>query len=185
MCDRPLFESFEGLRGTGKSTLAPLLAVARGAVLVPTVPPIYQSLRLEIDQQDNAEARLCFYLSALFAATDEIQRYLCGGISVVVESYFARCLATHEAFGARTTIALPPDLPRPTAYRLVCTEQERKRRLAARAKPVSHWDVLGEQATDQTINAYERFPALCVDTTGLTPQRVVQSILAIAPQGGD
>ena len=129
MCDRPLFESLEGLRGTGKSTLAPLLAAARGAVLVPTVPPMYQSLRQEIDKQDNPEARLCFYLSALFAATDEIKRHLSGGVSVVAESYFARCLATHEAFGARTTVTLPPGLPRPTAYRLVCGEQERKRRL--------------------------------------------------------
>lgn len=69
MCDQPLFESFEGLRGTGKSTLAPLLAAARQAVLVPTVPPFYESLRQEIDQRGNVEARLCFYLSALFTAS--------------------------------------------------------------------------------------------------------------------
>jgi hypothetical protein len=182
--DYPLFESLEGLRGTGKSTVAPLLAVAREAVLVATVPAMYQPLRLEIDQKDNAEARLCFYLSALFTATDEIQQCLSGGMPVVVESYFARCLATHDAFGARTTITLPPGLPRPRAYWLVCEEQERKRRLAARTKPVSHWDALGEHAVDRMISAYRRFSALPVDTTGRTPEQVVRSILAITPQGG-
>jgi hypothetical protein len=183
VCDQPLFESLEGLRGTGKSTLAPLLAAARKAVLVSTVPPFYQPLRQEIDQRGNVEARLCFYLSALFTATDEIQRLLSAGTSVVVESYFARCLASHEALGARTGITLPPGVPQPTAYQLVCGEAERKRRLAARRKRVSRWDVLGEYAIDQLICAYGRFPALRVDTTGRTPHQVVESILATSPQG--
>ena len=118
------------------------------------------------------------------AATDEIQRLLAAGTSVVVESYFARCLASHEALGARTGIALPLGLPKPTAYQLVCGEAERKRRLAARRKRVSRWDVLGECATEQLIGAYGRFPALRVDTTGRTPGQVVESILATSPQGG-
>lgn len=46
--DLASFESVEGLRGTGKSTLAPVLAAARGAVMVPTVPPAYQALRQEV-----------------------------------------------------------------------------------------------------------------------------------------
>jgi hypothetical protein len=184
VCNPPLFESLEGLRGTGKSTLAPLLAAARGAVLVPTVPAFYQPLRREIDKRGNADARLCFYLSALFTATDEIQRHLSAGTPVVVESYFARCLANHEVLGARTGITLPPGLPRPTAYELVCREHERRRRLAARDKPSSRWDVLGERAAERLIGAYGRFPSLRLDTTSLTPQQVIESILAIAPEGG-
>ncbi|MEU6363879.1 hypothetical protein [Streptomyces albidoflavus] len=90
MSDGPLFESLEGLRGTGKSTIAPMLAAARRAVLVPTVPLFYQPLRREVDRRANTEARMCFYLSALFTVTDEIRRLLAEGTSVVVESYFAR-----------------------------------------------------------------------------------------------
>lgn len=183
MYDQPLFESLEGLSGTGKTTVAPLLAAARGAVLVPTVPPCYQELRQEVDRRGNAEARLCFYLSALFMATDEIQRHLSAGRPVVVESYFARCLASHRALGARTGITLPPGLPRPAAYQLVCDEQERRRRLAARVKPVSRWDALGEHAADEIVSAYSRFPALQVDTTHRTPEQVISSILALSPQG--
>jgi predicted kinase len=182
--DRPLFESLEGLRGTGKSTVAPLLAAARGAVLVPTVPTLYQSLRREIDARDNVEARMAFYLSALFTATDDIHRHLSAGIPVVVDSYFARCLANHHAFGARLGIVLPPDMPQPTTYHLVCAEDERRRRLASRDKSASRWDVLAEGAAEQITKAYEPFPMHRVDTTGRTPQQVVHAILAANAQGG-
>jgi hypothetical protein len=182
MCDQPLFESLEGLRGTGKTTLAPLLAAARGAVLVPTIPAHYLPLRQEVDRAGNVEARLCFYLSALFTATDDIQRHLSARTPVVVESYFARCLASHQALGARTAVTLPPSLPQPVAYQLVCDEPERRRRLASRAKPVSRWDTLAEHAAGEMTSAYGRFPALQVDTTRRTPQQVVDSILALAAE---
>lgn len=183
MPDHPQFESLEGLRGTGKSTVAPMLAAARGAVLVPTVPLFYQPLRRQIDLRDNVEARMCFYLSALFTAADEIHRYLAAGIPVVVESYFARCLATHRAYGARLGVRLPPDLPQPVIYQLVCTESERRRRLAGRIKPVSRWDALGEEAADRITDAYAEFPMRPVDTTGLSPDQVVDAIIAIDTKG--
>ncbi|MCG3039726.1 hypothetical protein L7D48_03935 [Streptomyces sp. S1A] len=183
MSERPLFESLEGLRGTGKSTIAPMLAAARGAVLVPTVPPAYQRLRRDVDTRGNVEARMCFYLSALFTAADEIRRHLALGIPVVVESYFARCLATHHAFGTRLGITLPPDLPQPVTYHLVCDEDERRRRLAGRDKPVTHWDALAEATVDRLTAAYARFPMHRVDTTGLDPDEVLRAILTIDTQG--
>ncbi|GAA3010550.1 AAA family ATPase [Streptomyces fulvorobeus] len=183
MSDTPLFESLEGLRGTGKSTIAPMLAVAHGAVLVPTVPLIYQALRREVDLLGNTEARMCFYLSALFTAADEIRRYLSAGTPVVVESYFARCLATHRALGARLGVRLPPDLPQPVTYELTCGDDERRRRLADRTKPVSRWDALVEGAPDRVTDAYAQFPMHRVDTTRLDPDEVLQAILAIDTQG--
>ncbi|MEC3995321.1 AAA family ATPase [Actinacidiphila sp. DG2A-62] len=184
MPDRPLFESLEGLRGTGKSTVAPLLAAARGAELVPTVPALYQSLRREIDARDNVEARMAFYLSALFTATDDIHRHLSAGIPVVVDSYFARCLANHRAYGSRLGITLPPDLPEPITYSLVCDEEERRRRLLARHKPASRWDGLAEEVAEQITHAYAPFPMHRVDTTGRTPEQVVHAILDVTAQGG-
>lgn len=183
MPDRPLFESLEGLRGTGKSTIAPMLAAARGGVVVPSVPTHYQQLRREVDAQDNAEARMAFYLSALFTATGDIQRYLSAGTPVVVDSYFARCLANHRAFGARLGVTLPPDLPRPVTYHLVCDEDERLRRLTFRDKNASRWDVLAEAAPEQITNAYTAFPMHPIQTTGRTPQQVVHAILAVTAHG--
>ncbi|MFD4814617.1 hypothetical protein, partial [Streptomyces sp. NPDC058418] len=173
----------EGLRGTGKSTIAPLLAASRGALLVPTMPPFYEPLRCEVDARANAEARMCFYLSALLTAVDEIRSNLIAGNPVVVESYFARCLANHRALGVDLDVTLPSDLPQPVTYLLVCTEDERRRRLAYRDKPVSRWDVLAENAADRITHAYTQFPMHHVDTTGLGPGEVCRAILATETQG--
>ncbi|MDT3400355.1 hypothetical protein RKE29_27720 [Streptomyces sp. B1866] len=183
MSDRPLFESLEGLSGTGKSTIAPMLAEARDAVLVPTVPDFYQPLRREIDARENVEARMCFYLSALLTAAGQIRHYLAAGIPVVVESYFPRCLATHRALGTRLGVTLPPDLPQPVTYHLVCAEHERQRRLARRDKPTSRWDALTETVVDRIADAYAPYPMHRLDTTGLTPDQVLQAILATDMQG--
>lgn len=183
MPERGRFESLEGLRGTGKSTVAPLLAAARGAVLVATVPHAYQALRREVDELANVEARLCFYLSALLTAADEVECHLAAGRPVVVESCFARCLVTHEGLGARLTVTLPPDLPTPTAFQLTCDPAERRRRLDARGAPRSHWDALCEDVADRIAAGYDRFSMRRVDTTYLTPEQVVQAILATDAEG--
>ncbi|MEV6197525.1 hypothetical protein AB0M19_34605 [Streptomyces sp. NPDC051920] len=176
MPDPPRFESLEGLRGTGKSTLALMLAAARHAVLVPTVPTPYQSLRHAVDERTNVEARMCLYLSALFTAAEEIQRHLDAGVPVVVESYFARCLANHRALGARLGVTLPSWLPTPVTYHLVCADEERQRRLAGRNKPTSRWDVLIESVTGRVTDAYASFPMHRIDTTGRSPDEVLRVI---------
>ncbi|WP_173476332.1 AAA family ATPase [Streptomyces sp. 150FB] len=183
MPDHPRFESLEGLRGTGKSTIAPMLAASRDAVLVPTMPPLYEPLRREMDTRANVDARMCFYLSALLTAVDQIRSHLIAGNPVVVESYFARCFANHRAFGAGIDVELPAEVPQPTTYYLVCAENERRRRLAHRNKPVSRWDVLAEDAAEQITRAYAQFPMHRVDTTGLTPGEVCRTILATDMQG--
>ena len=101
----------------------------------------------------------------------------------MVESYFARCLATHQAFGARLGVTLPPGLPQPVIYQLVCADDERARRLAMRPKPVSRWDDLAEKAGNLMTCFYGRFPAQRVDTTGIRPEQVVEAILGIRQQG--
>ncbi|MFF9429024.1 hypothetical protein [Streptomyces sp. NPDC014746] len=183
MPDQPFFEALEGLRGSGKSTVAPLLAAARGAVLVPTVPLFYQPLRRQVDLRESVDARLCFYLSALFTAAEEIRGHLAAGNPVVVESYFTRCLANHHVFGARLGVTLPPDLPQPTTYHLLCAEDERQRRLSQRVKPTSWWDALSEQASDRISTAYAQFAMHRIDTTGSAPEQVVQTILTTTQEG--
>ncbi|MGV9424442.1 AAA family ATPase [Streptomyces sp. NPDC003656] len=183
MPDHPRFESLEGLRGTGKSTIAPMLAAARQAVLVPTVPALYQPLRREVDKRANLDARMCLYLSALFTAAGEIRRHLEGGVPVVVESYFARCLTSHRALGARLGVTLPDWLPRPVTYQLVCADDERRHRIAARNKPTSRWDTLLETLTGQVTDAYASFPMHRIDTTGLSPEEVLRVITTTDTQG--
>ncbi|MFJ2645807.1 hypothetical protein ACIO1C_03550 [Streptomyces sp. NPDC087420] len=160
-----------------------MLAASRGAILVPTMPSIYEPLRREVDARGNVDARMCFYLSALLTAADQIRSHLIAGDPVVVESYFARCLANHHALGAGIDIALPSDLPQPTTYYLICAEDERRRRLVHRDKPVSRWDVLAEDAADRINRAYAQFPMYRINTTGLGPEDVCRAILATDKRG--
>ncbi|GEM29086.1 hypothetical protein NN3_00930 [Nocardia neocaledoniensis NBRC 108232] len=178
-----LFESIEGIAGTGKTTVAPLLAQARQAVLVATVPANFQPLRRELDNSSNADARMCLFLSALLTATDQIVRYLEAGIPVVVESYFARCLTTHRAYGAKLGITLPTDLPEPVTYQLTCAPHERLRRLAHRDKAVTKWDDLAEQHAESLSAAIGEWATHRIDTTASTPAEVVQTILSLNRSG--
>ncbi|MFJ8701390.1 hypothetical protein [Streptomyces ardesiacus] len=162
-----------------------MLAAARQAVLVPTVPALYQPLRAAVDQRTNVDARMCLYLSALFTATEEIQSHLDAGVPVVVESYFARCLATHQAMGARLGVTLPRRLPTPVTYYLVCGDGERRRRLAARDKPATQWDALIETVPDQLTDAYASFPMRRVDTTARSPEEVLRVITETDRQGAN
>lgn len=182
---RHLFESIEGLPGTGKSTVAPLLAEAREAVLVPTVPAFYQPLRRELDMYENVNARMCLFLSALFTAVDQISRYLDAGIPVVVESYFARCLTTHRVYGADVDVILPRNLPQPVMYQLVCEPHERRKRMAARAKPATRWDTIGEQNAERLADAYLQFPVHQIEASGRRPEQVVRAILDLNAIGVD
>ncbi|WP_181698893.1 AAA family ATPase [Nocardia sp. GTS18] len=185
MSEPALFESVEGLAGTGKTTVAPLLAEARHAVLVATVPANYQPLRRELDNSTNADARMCLFLSALLTATEQIVDHLEAGTPVVVESYFARCLTTHREFGARLGITLPADLPQPVTYQLTCSNHERLRRMAQRDKPVTRWDVLAEQHTDSLTAAIGNWATHSIDTTTSSPAEVVETILSLNPSRTD
>jgi thymidylate kinase len=171
--------SLEGLRGVGKSTVAPLLARELGGQLVPTVPSSYDAVRHTVDKTENLEARMCLFLSALFDAADHIQHLLDQGAIVVVESYFARCLATHTGMGARLKIVLPTHVPQPAYYRLTCSEAERRRRLSVRVKPSTRWDALAENSRERIEHAYDSFSMTAIDTTAKTPQQVVQAICDI------
>ncbi|MET8829589.1 hypothetical protein ABZX40_27665 [Streptomyces sp. NPDC004610] len=145
---------------------------------------MYESLRNAVDEGTNIEARMCLYLSALFTAAEEIQHHLDNGVPVVVESYFARCLATHRALGTRLDVTLPRHLPIPTGYHLVCAEDERRRRLAGRNKPESRWDALTETVSDRVMAAYSWFPMHHVDTSGRGPEEVLHAITGtVATQG--
>lgn len=175
----PLFIALEGPRGAGKSTIAAPLADALNADLLPTVPPEYQPLRRYLDEHGRSpDARYALFLSALLTAADQIRERLERGRGVVVESYFARAAATHRGYGSTLHVQLPAHVPWPTIYRLECDPAHRARRTAQRAKPDTWWDLLAERNSAAIDQAYTRFPAHRIDTTGRTPAQSLAEILA-------
>lgn len=174
------FVVLEGLAGVGKSTIAPLLALALDADLVDTQLPELAQARRYVDGRRSVNARLHFWLMANYAVSDVVRSRLRAGRDVVIESYFYRTLATHVAMGARPLPVVDwdrvvvPDL----AIELTLHESLRQRRLAERdpSGPKGYWSDLAESGLARLRSVYESFDLTPVDASGLTPGQVVNRI---------
>jgi len=87
---RPLFIVFEGLDGSGKSTCAKALTEKIGAEFLTTPSPDIRKYRDEIVKGfgTSQEAAQLFYLSTVFAASEQVRSLLAKGKSVVMDRYF-------------------------------------------------------------------------------------------------
>lgn len=133
---QPVFVVFEGLDGTGKSTCARLVANRLGAELLTTPPPEVRVYRDDLIQHFNGcqEAAQLFYLSTVFAASEQIRALLQQGRSVVLDRYFLSTQAYATFRGSKLRVddvgklLLPADL---TVF-LDAPLEIRRARLAAR-----------------------------------------------------
>lgn len=181
MCKRtPVFVALEGLRGCGKSTIAPLLARRLDARHLATLPSEYDAPRALLDTSSrNPHARGYLFLSGMLVTADRARELLASGTSVIVDSFFARTLATHRAYGADIDFAPPVEWPAPVMILLECAPEERLRRLQARTKTATWWDELAEIRAERIEQEYRSFSAHRVDTTGCRPEQTVEEILPI------
>jgi len=182
---RGLFVALEGLGGVGKSTVAPLLAAELVAVLMPSIPDLFQQLRRCFTVERQVDARYLYFLSALCWTAGEIEQAVTEGSTVVVESYFARATAFHRAMGSGLMVVVPESLIRPdVSFHLVCDEGVRQERLARRPRHHGLWDRLAENASSAILHEYWAFPMHRIDTTMSDPLEVVRNILLHPLDGG-
>jgi thymidylate kinase len=176
---RPVFVALEGLRGCGKSTVAPLLARSLQAELVPTFPAEYRQARAFLDWHSrNVDARAHLFASALMITAERVRAVMESGRSVVIDSYLQRTVATHLAYGSTVDLARSARIPIPITFRLECAPTARAARLNARDKPTTWWDELADQRADRIEREYASWPAHRIDTTDRTPAQTVAEILA-------
>lgn len=180
----PVFIALEGLRGCGKSTIAPLLARRLGARHLHTLPPAYCEPRRLLDTTSrNAQARAHLFLSGLLITADQARALLDDGISVVIDSFLARTVATHRAYGAQ--VQLPPaGWPEPISILLECGASERAARLHSRLKRASWWDELAERRAERIETEYRALVTHRLDTTGKQPHECVEDIIGLLRHQG-
>lgn len=174
-----LFVSLEGLSGVGKSTVAPLLARALRAEIVPAVPTSFEAIRRQLNESTSIDARFCFFLCAVICSGSTVACYLNSGRPVVVESYLYRTVAFHRGMGAKLMVDCSRLDVLPThVFHLTCSEAERLRRRAERGEPEhrSKWDTLAECSASAILKEYACFPMQVIDTSQLTPAEVVLEI---------
>lgn len=180
---RSVFIALEGLRGCGKSTIAPLLAEELGAQHVPTIPAEYSQARTFLDHHShNVDARAHLFASALLITAERVHALLEAGSSVVIDSYVQRTIATHRAYGTTIDLTQPAHLPTAITFRLECSPAARAVRLRQREKASTWWDVLADQLADRVANEYSRFPSHRIDTTDQQPHETTAAIVAALDQ---
>lgn len=176
----PVFVALEGLRGCGKSTVAPLLARALDAVQMPTFPAEFRQARAFVDWRSrNANARAHLFVAAVLVTADRVRALLDAGTSVVIDSFTQRTIATHRAFGAALDWEPPSDLPAPVTFLLECSASERQRRLLSRAKAATWWDDLADRQAEQIQDHYSQFESHRIDTSRQTPEQTAAVIASI------
>ena len=101
------FVVIEGVDGTGKSTVAELLANALRGIYFRTPSGPYATLRRFVDKGFDPAIRFRFYLEAVAHASSEI-RALIDHRPVVCDRYLRSTLVYHRALGA--CVDLEPEL---------------------------------------------------------------------------
>ncbi|MGW0895544.1 hypothetical protein ACWD0G_00865 [Streptomyces goshikiensis] len=176
----PRFVVLDGLRSSGKTTVAPILAELLDAELIAPEGPGFDLLRRHTDATTNVNARLHLWLSENYARSDRARQILKSGRSVVTESYFHRTLATHAATGARNLpvvdwqTALFPH----ATYFLRVNAATRLARMSARGRAdlTGYWSRLEETNLHLTEAVYEGFALTPVDVGSAPAGDIAQQI---------
>jgi dTMP kinase len=184
-----LFVVLEGLDGAGKTTCASMLAEMLGAACMTTPSSQVRQYRQQILDSfgTSQEAAQLFYLSTVFAASNQVGATLASGKSVVMDRYFLSTQAYAEFRGSRlpldaiNSLLVPAHL---TVY-LNASPDIRRQRLQDRG-------CTAEDRATLSCDAYPRLDALhrqkaslpvvgCwleIDNSGPDPRAAVQCILA-------
>ncbi|MFM2152160.1 MAG: hypothetical protein RL199_595 [Pseudomonadota bacterium] len=182
----PVFVVVEGLDGTGKSTVASLLARTLGARHLSTPARELRGARAAFDERyaGNGLASQLFYAAAVVDASRRARSSLAHGRSIVVDRYWASTCAYDVTRPGAVDLSLIEQALQPADVTLFLTvdREERRRRLAARG--TTDADRVSLVNGRRIADAYRRAlkSPVCgrvvrVDTTHLTPGAVCETAL--------
>ena len=166
----PVFVVFEGLDGSGKSTIARLVAEKLNAKFITTPDEEIRKYRPAIIKSfsRNQEAAHLFYMSTVFNASRIADEYLAEGFSVVLDRYYLSTQAYASFRGSKLDLTDLEQMLRPadlTVY-LDVLLNIRKERLSARGTSPEDRETLTAKSDRQLRE--EHFGRICLPVTGKT-----------------
>jgi len=175
------FIVIEGIDGVGKTTCARMLTEMMRGYYYKTPPPIFKSIRTEIDLAGDFVTRFLFYLTALSKSSVEIKKIL-ERKNVLCDRFIYSTIAYHKALGVDLSFIdfqkLPILSPDFTFY-LWAREEVIRQRINNRApKSISdEWLEKDRKLQAKIHKEFTSFPIHIIDTSDLTPEEVCGKII--------
>lgn len=191
------FIVIEGLDATGKSTLVVELAKALNATHL-TCPPRLEApefidgdLRPYFDERPAVQRR-AYYRAANLIASERAEVALQTG-HVIMDRYWTSTIA-FAALDDDSDLDLewqgcyPPELRKPDAIILLTVDEEnRAKRMQERGEPVTdeeHNLAANAACREAVLRIYRTFNPIEIDTSHLTPDAVLETVLAVLHRSG-
>lgn len=181
MSTKNRFIALEGLSGTGKTTIAKLVAEKIGGCYYSTPPDFFNEVRKKIDENTDNAARFLFYLSGIFFASNEMREIL-KKRSVVCDRYVLTTLCYHRALGVKLNIPefflkqiIKPD----KVFLVTCEERERIKRLNSRGLTQNDINERRFCIDAKFLQEYRKHRPIEIDNSSNSPTFTAEKIIKI------
>jgi dTMP kinase len=179
---KKLFIVFEGLDGSGKTTLAKMLVADLDGLYIASPPPLLEmnGIRNIIDEKVGLETRFLYYLLGNSYISDIIREARKSKI-VVCDRYIHSTLSIHQLLGIKINIdidSLNLEKPDINFFLFVSDENERIRRIKERQKRTKY-DILKENSEfrEKYINYFcQRKEFIFIDTSHSSKEESLKKI---------
>lgn len=173
-----LFITLEGLSGSGKTTVAALLAKRLNAHYYKTPPEMFLPIRDCIEADATPLARYLYYYAGIVQASAEIE-VLLKKRSVVCDKYLATVLAYSRAFGANPAPATADLVVAPAAsFFLDLPDELRMERITQRERITrEHRTFLEMELTYAVRLQFQRLGLVSIDNSGGDPATALATIM--------
>ena len=191
------FIVIEGLDATGKSTLVGELAESLKATLLRCPPKLEApefidgDLRSYFDERPAVQRR-AYYRAANLIASEQAEAALQSG-HVVMDRYWTSTVAfaaldDDSDLDQEWQGRYPPELRKPDIVILLTVDEEnRAKRMHGRGEPVTteEHNLASDAALRETVlRVYRTFDPIEIDTSDLTPDAVLETVLAALHRSG-
>lgn len=191
------FIVIEGLDATGKSTLVAKLAESLDATLLQCPPRLEApefidgDLRSHFDNRPSSQRR-AYYKAANLIASEQAEVVLQAD-HVVMDRYWTSTVAfaaldNDSDLDQEWQGRYPPELRKPDIVILLTVDEEnRSKRMQDRGEPVTteEHNLAADAARRETVlQVYRTFDPIEIDTSDLTPDAVLETVLAALHRSG-
>lgn len=178
MPNKNKFIVFEGIMGSGKTTLAKMLAEKLGGVYYNT-PISFREMRHMVDKTLSLEARYYFYLSLNLQVSTEVAELL-EEKPVVCDKYIWTTFCYHKSLGLDLSSFPKLDILMPDfCFLIFCKDQIRLERVSKR-DPINDYskDFVRQESERRCLEEFKRvLPDAIIDNSLDDPDKAFSQIL--------